>query len=624
MKKIYISMAVAATAVLVSCHKEQPFEPVTPLNENDIAFVLKGVSTKAAGVSPREVQGATLSLGRTNDGEALFLEETIEELNPNPATKGAPAYTVNVGRIYSSMGVYAEAFGDEASVGFEKMDSDATDNPNGGTGWRYRHTYSGDPWPDTDTKVDFYLNMPAAPDGVTFTSRENKQIVFTYDGSALTTAEDQQDILFSQTSISKSDHDGFLPYGAPVLMYHGLTGVKFRQGWANDTGTKTIITGVKWKGLKSKGTCTVDLGAENVVTWVPDETAAATATAFTQSFSNPDYSAAPGVDGTVGYNKDAEHPENDIFGDSWYAAANDKNLNNADGDWTFWFVPQEITDAVTLEVTFLIKTADTPDGKEEVTHVINFGEQLNKDRENNVKWDAGQLRTYTLKPIHVDVDVFDTMDASKTIKSNLHITNTGNVDQYVRVYIIGNWVGKRQIDDGVYNSYETVLMGYTDNTYSTEAGDYVNYIEVARWNDKDFTLNGSTKVFPQWSSPSATYNYTPYGSFVGLPPMGTKTAPGASNGKNWIRHDKFYYYTEIIGPGGSVPETAPLFESYTIGPSPQFWIADMAGVRRLAKDVHFVMDIAVQAIAVPYNGDTPLGYEDAWKAALSVDTINDL
>ena len=36
------------------------------------------------------------------------------------------------------------------------------------------------------------------------------------------------------------------------------------------------------------------------------------------------------------------------------------------------------------------------------------------------------------------------------------------------------------------------------------------------------------------------------------------------------------------------------------------------------------MDIAVQAIAVPYNGDTAVGYEQAWKDAMGVPNLNDL
>ena len=630
MKKISFALAVASTALLASCINEQPVETVTPLDDGGVAFVIKNASTRAGDDVPPVENGVSIPVGQSENGEGLFLEEVIEELNPAPATKGAPAYTVNVGNLYSTMDVYAYA-NENYSVNavFGKMDwSEHAGSPSDAAntnGWRYRFVYDDrEPWPDATTKVDFYLNMPTSPKGVSFTSKADKKFVFNYDASTLATAESQQDILFSETTLSKEDHDRYLPNGAPVLMYHALTGVKFRTGWANDTGTKTIITGVRWKGLKSKGVCTVDFGdsATDVVSWAPDATA--TSTPFYQTFANPEYSAAAGVDGTIDYVKDTEHPSNNKFGDSWYATYSDKNLNDTTGTLTFWFIPQEITDDVTLEVTFLVKTGDTPDGKGEVTHTIQFGQEVNKDRTHNVVWEAGQLRTYTLKPVHVDLDVFDTMDASKTVKSGLHITNTGNVDQYVRVYIIGNWVGKRQIKDGVYDDFETILMGYTDNAYNTEAGDYVHYDEVARWNDKDFTLNGTEKEYADWSSPNKTYTYTPYGNFVGLPGMGTSSAPGADNGHHWIRHDKFYYYTQIIGPGVSLPATDVLFDSYTIGPSPQFWIADMSGVRRLAKDVHFVMDIAVQAIAVPYNGTTPVGYEDAWKAALGVESINNL
>lgn len=619
MKKKHIAMVFAATVALISCKKEQSFEELTPLKEGDIAFVIKNTTTKSAGESSAVANGVTLPIKVSNE-ESFFLEESIEELNPAPFTKGAPAYTVNVGSLYPNMGVYAAGnFGDaafELADEYEhKYDPKDTERVNG---WRYRHNYADEPWPDENTPIDFYFRMPASPAGVSDLSYADKKTTFSFTSQP--TAIEQQDILFSQTSVSKSQHDGYLPNGVPVLMYHALTGIKFRTGWANDTGTKTIITGVKFRGLKSKGTCTVDLGSENVVTWVPDASAASTSAVFYQDFNNPAYSAEAGVDGTVSYNKDSEHPENDKFGDSWYEAAADKNLNNEDGTWTFWFIPQVIDENVILEVSFRVKTSDTPEGTE-ITHTINFGEQL---KAKNVEWKAGQLRTYTLKPLHVDVKVFDEMDASKYVKSNLHITNTGNVDQYVRVYIIGNWFGKRQINDGVYSDYESILMGYTDNEYDETKGDYVHYNEVARWNDKDFTLSGTTKVYPHWSSPSADYEYTPYGTFVGLPPMGTSTAPGASNGKNWIRHDKFYYYTQVIGPGGRVPETDPLFESYTINASPDFWIADMSGVRRLAKDVHFVMDVCVQAIPVPYNGDTAVGYEQAWKDAMGVDNINDL
>ena len=62
-----------------------------------------------------------------------------------------------------------------------------------------------------------------------------------------------------------------------------------------------------------------------------------------------------------------------------------------------------------MEVTFRVKTGDTPDGQE-ITHEIDFGKLLNEDRDSNVEWKAGQLRTYTLKPLDVDVDIFSFFD----------------------------------------------------------------------------------------------------------------------------------------------------------------------------------------------------------------------
>ena len=87
----------------------------------------------------------------------------------------------------------------------------------------------------------------------------------------------------------------------------------------------------------------------------------------------------------------------------------------------------------------------------------------------------------------------------------------------------------------------------------------------------------------------------------------------------WRRHDKFYYYTKPIGPGDELPDSDPLFTSYTVGPSPDFYIADDTGVRRLAGDVHLVMDLAVQAIAVPMdaNGNITKTYLEAWTDALN-------
>ena len=570
MKKIYIAMAVIAAAMLSSCEKEKDFNELTPLGDNAIAFTINNTGTRSMeAISETAVQtGVSIEAGRARNGDAYFLEETIEELNPTLATRGTPAYTVNLGTLYSTMGVYADGFGDNA---FVLTDNAMHANPNSGDGWRYHHNYDGSPWPASETEVvDFYLNMPSSPAGVSITDRSNKQITFDYS-SPLTGAA-QQDILFAQTSISKQQHDGYLPKGAPVMMYHALTGVKFRTGHLNDNPTKTIITKVVIKGLKSTGSATFT-GSD--FEWDVDETTAD----FSQEFKNQAWSAEAGVDGTVTYTSG----ENNKFGDSWYAAAADKNLNDEDGSLTFWFIPQEIDENVTMEVTFRVKTKDTQDG-EEITHPINFGEKLNEGRSENLVWKPGQLRTYTLKPFDVAVKIVDTMEGLK--KSDLHVTNTGNVDEYVRMMVIGNWYGWETEDDMNSGKEPDIMVGYT-----TDGSDGKN-IMVDPWFRED-------EVYGQYFDDS----------FKGGHP--------ADGREDWVRGTgSYFYFTEKIGAGTTLDSaTQALFQYYELPEDkiPEIFIpVATSNVRVPAWGVHLKMEIVVQAIGTTKPDGTE--YADCWAA----------
>ena len=569
MKKIYIAMAVIAAAMLSSCEKEKDFNELTPLGENAIAFTINNTGTRSMeAISETAVQtGVSIEAGRASNGDAYFLEETIEELNPTLATRGTPAYTVNLGTLYSTMGVYADGFGDNA---FVLTDNAMHANPNSGDGWRYHHNYDGSPWPASETEVvDFYLNMPSSPAGVSITDRSNKQITFDYS-SPLTGAA-QQDILFAQTSISKQQHDGYLPKGAPVMMYHALTGVKFRTGHDNLNPTKTIITKVVIKGLKSKGTATFT-GSD--FEWEKLDNA----TDFTQEFKNQAWSAEAGVDGTVTYT-----PGDGKFGDTWYSAAADKNLNDEDGSLTFWFIPQEIDENVTMEVTFRVKTKDTQDG-EEITHPINFGEKLNEGRSENLVWKPGQLRTYTLKPFDVAVKIVDTMEGLK--KSDLHVTNTGNVDEYVRMMVIGNWYGWETEDDMNSGKEPDIMVGYT-----TDGSDGKN-IMVDPWFRED-------EVYGQYFDDS----------FKGGHP--------ADGREDWVRGTgSYFYFTEKIGAGTTLDSaTQALFQYYELPEDkiPEIFIpVATSNVRVPAWGVHLKMEIVVQAIGTTKPDGTE--YADCWAA----------
>lgn len=586
MKKIYIVASVFVTAILASCVQEKSFDELSPVGENGIAFSIAGdASTRSMETATVAEPGISIPLGHDDKGNAFFLEETIENLNPSPATKGAPAYTANLGDVFNTMGVYAEGnFGDKP---FELMDQykheGEPSDPKApdGKGWRYHYNYAGNPWPeDKNEVVDFFLRMPAVASGVSELtySKTDKSIAFDY--SSPLTGKAQQDILFAQTSLSKKEHDSYLPNGAPVLMHHALTGVKFRTGNDNTGTTKTIITKVEFTGLNATGHCVVTPSSGAVV-W---GTLGSNGVTFSQGFDNPDYTVSAGVanaDGTV------QEWNANLNGTSWTAAAADKNLNHANGELTFWFIPQEITDKVKLKVTFCIKTPDTAGetGGGEITHEIDFGKILVESGKNHT-WDAGQLRTYTLVPTDVDVAIFDTMQG--LTKNGLHVTNTGNVDEYVRMLIVGNWYGWLPDQDpdtdepGILVGYKTDGSGGEDDN---ELVDYWDYRDTEKeWGDY---FDGSFK----------------YGVITNAE-------------SKWKRGTGAYYYTEPIGAGTVLSSgTDVLFQSYTLpeGKAPDIYIPTItSNVREKAKGVHLVMEVVVQAI--PTTREDGTAYESCWTA----------
>jgi hypothetical protein len=171
--------------------------------------------------------------------------------------------------------------------------------------------------------------------------------------------------------------------------------------------------------------------------------------------------------------------------------------------------------------------------------------------------------------------------------------------------MIGNWVGKVQTAEGVYEDEDVILMGFTTSNPA-------NTTEVEFWNDKD--------------------NKTHYGTFTNLVQKSTAIPAQAVSPytiNNWVRYDKYYYYTLPIGPNDAI--TDQLFSSYEVGPSPEFWIVDKWGVRRKAKDVHLVIDMMVQAIPAPVDNNGNIldnednqGYIRAWVKALDKTGPNDL
>lgn len=594
MKKIYIALLALGTVLFASCVQEKSFETI-PVGENSVAFVMQGSSTRSGEESVAPVtRGITIQMKGIED-ENLYLEETIEELNPIPATRGIPAYTENVGSVYkNNLGVHVVGGNFGADAKFWNMDDKAYEG--GNNGWRYQYDYDGNPWPkDKKEAVKFYLRMPYEGSGVsdlTYPSEGTTsfKLVSPTEGSA------QQDLLFGYTSISKNQHDGYLPAGAPVTMYHALTGIKFSNGHLNDKETKTIITKVEIIGLAGSGTATVS--ADGTVQWPSTSLGnySTETSPFFVEFANPDYDEDAGADnpdGTVGTTGDKRWDSG--FGSSWTSAAADHNLNNSDGSLTFWFIPQAIPNNLTLKVHFTVKTPDSTNGfvddagnPNSACHTILLGKLLNdayKDagKGEQLTWGPGQLRTYTLKPYDVDVEIEDSISANE--KSGLHVANTGNVDEYIRMMVIGNW----------YDGDGNILVGYKypSKQAAIDAGEEDDPM-VLPWYGGGYDLDDD----------STTPKVDPYGSFDSSFTLAKLSDDRDGKRDDWADASGGYYYTMPVGPGEKLSEaaagTADLFKSYTLDPTkiPRIYIASPGSTERVeAQGVHLVMEIVVQAIA---------------------------
>lgn len=571
MKTNHIALTLLASAALMlsACVNETDFKE-TKYDEKDMAFKISTVKTRA-NAEADEYQTVKIGSFKSNNGELLVLEESVESLDGGMATRGTPAFTENVFDLYTTFNAVAPYDTDgktslpDASYAFD-----------GTTWWTHHYGGLGELFP---AKYQFFMRMPGdianGKYGLTSapTYNANGSIEFNYKSPA--TASEQKDILFTSKTVESN--------GESIYFYHVLTGVKFQNFYTNknpkDNTTavaKTTITGVSIKGIKNSGHCTVTPGSTS-------EGASATVSQWTDVTGKANFTQA--FTDTTNY-KDSSYGLDTLLN----TTAGARNLNDKDGSLTFWFVPQTIAAADSVKITVKFDVDIVQGSTSTKTHSGDSLTVLLGARE----WKAGELHTFTLKPTAVGVEIDD--DMTEYVKSDVVVKNTGNVYEYVRVNMIANWVGNVQTAEGVYDWADTtILMGF-----ALEHPDSMRMVEP--WNDKD----GKTK----------------YGVFEELTPQ-SKTIPATvdSTVNNWVRYDKYYYYIKPIGPDDSI--TDDLFKTYTVGVSPDYWIVDKWGTRRKATNVHLVMDLMVQAIPAPVDKDGNVldntdneGYIRAWLEAL--------
>lgn len=344
------------------------------------------------------------------EGSELELCESVQKTDNLVETKGVPVYSTNIADVYPSLAVTAYNVKEFSQWGNSDVKFDTDESG------VYSHNYSKGQslnlsWPD-DGKTDlrFFVRAPffesADPcSNVTYSLTASSAVAeFAYSTPA--DAESQKDVLFGSGQISfekKTDASN------NIELYHVLTGVKFKVSDKVITD-KIEVTKVEFTGVVSKANCKVETYAlgknsEEVVDW------AVAGTPVTANYSQE-------FDGLV----TATGEEG--FADSFYDKDLAKNnLNDEDFSLMFWFIPQNL-DNITARITYTIN------GGNPQTGIASFG--------TGKSWKAGEIHTYTLSLKGAGVDIDD--DVEGQVKSNVVITNTGNMPEYIRVAVVANWV----------------------------------------------------------------------------------------------------------------------------------------------------------------------------------------
>lgn len=344
------------------------------------------------------------------EGSELELCETVQKIDDLVETKGIPVYTSNIANVYPSLAVTAFNVKEFCQWGSSDVKFDTNESG------VYSHNYSKGQisnlsWPDEgETDLRFFVRAPyyesAGPcSNVAYTLTASSAVAeFAYSTPA--DAATQKDVLFGSGQISfekKTDASN------NIELYHVLTGVKFKVSDKVITD-KIEVTKVEFIGVISKANCKVETYAsgknsEDVVAWtVPGTPVTAN---YSQEFDG--LVTATGEEG---------------FAESFYDKDLAKNnLNDEDFSLMFWFIPQNL-DNITAKITYTIN------GGNPQTGIASFG--------TGKSWKAGEIHTYTLSLKGAGVDIDD--DVEGQVKSNVVITNTGNMPEYIRVAVVANWV----------------------------------------------------------------------------------------------------------------------------------------------------------------------------------------
>lgn len=429
-------LALVTSSICVSCISQEPegafssekelvfsvyqSEPITKSSYEDVSSCLCPLDINVEDAA--EIAVAT-------NFRLMVTEQSLDDMmvpSNTAITRATPVFTENLGNFAATAylprteaGAYSSPFLAEAE--FVK------------DGTKWTHTYSDNlHWPENNGKVVFFMRYPAssASSGWTYGYKGGKNIISTASyttpgaGTGATAAEQQTDIVFATTTLTEADMDGT----NNVLFYHPFAGVKFKLG---EMPEGLVVKSITLDNVIGSGSCEVTPYYGNVAEYdktnsnrdgdtptrsvdcVSWNTSSSARTSFTQSFTTVEQKTTPDASGFPSGFKDQgiDYPNHD-------------QLNTPKLSKTFILIPQTFNAGNKLSI------------------IIDFeykGMTLSRTAEvSDVTWKAGSLYTYTIK-FNSEIDVTITDTVSDNVKSNVVITNTGNVPEYIRAAIVGNW-----------------------------------------------------------------------------------------------------------------------------------------------------------------------------------------
>lgn len=236
---------------------------------------------------------------------------------------------------------------------------------------------------------------------------------FTYNLPAHSTnnndAANQPDIIMAITPDQQKQYTN-----VPLTFHHALAAVAFKIG---SMPANTIITSISINNVLSSGSCSFvysnDQNENVVFTWSNQQGK----NDYTQTFSKN---------------------------------AGDEDKNISTDATTFMMIPQTLLATAELSIEMTIN-----DKEYTLTKTI---------KDLIEEWEADHKYTFTISvPAQIEVSVEDEVKGNE--KSDLHITNTGINDGYIRAAIVGYWVDQNGNILVPWNESDGTFSGFNDSDW---------------------------------------------------------------------------------------------------------------------------------------------------------------